>query len=157
MNTTQSSCALSATQIEDAGISTTLAKNVDDICNYEQSLWSHGLVNFDNFYQVPSYASNAPAGTLIKVQLDANTSAYNLPPNTALSRITLLSSDFNGSTVPASVYVLWPFAPRVQPDGYPIVAWAHGTTGIFGECAPSYFQTRLMSLLLPMSWCFEAM
>ena len=28
----------------------------------------------------------------------------------------------------------------MQPDGYPAVGWAHGTTG-FNECAPSHYKT----------------
>lgn len=106
-------------------------------------------MTFDDFYRVPSHASNAPAGTLLKVQLDANTSAYNLPPNTAVSRIIFLSRNFNGSILPASAYVLWPFALRVQPDGYPIVGWAHGTSGLFGECAPSHYQTLTYEFAAP--------
>ena len=148
-STTQPSCALSATRIRDAGISTNLAQVAEDACKYEQSQWSNGSVTFDDFYRVPGHASNAPAGTLLKVQSDANTSAYNVPPNTALSRILFLSRDFNGLTVPASAYVLWPFAPRVQPDGYPIVAWAHGTTGLYNECAPSHYQTLTYEYAAP--------
>ena len=148
-NTTQPSCTISTAQIEEAGISTALAKNVEDVCSYEHSTWANGSVTYDEFYHVPSHASNAPAGTILKVQLDANTSAYNLPPNTALSRIMFLSRNFNGSTVPASAYVLWPFAPRVQPDGYLIVGWAHGTTGLFGECAPSHYQTLTYEFAAP--------
>ena len=45
----------------------------------------------------------------------------------------------NGSAVPASAYILWPYLPRLQSDGtFQVVGFAHGTTGIFGECAPSH-------------------
>ncbi len=148
-NATKSSCALSPVQITEAGISATLATNVENACNFERSVWANGSVTFDDFYHVPSYTSNAPAGTLLKVQQDANTSAYTLPPNTALSRIMFLSKNFNGSTVPASAYVLWPFAPRIRPDGYPIVAWAHGTSGLFSECAPSHYKTLSYEFAAP--------
>ncbi len=148
-NITQPSCTFSTTQLEEAGISTAFAKNVEGVCSYEHSTWANGSVTFDDFYRVPSHASNAPAGTLLKVQLDANTSAYNLPPNTAVSRIIFLSRNFNGSILPASALVLWPFALRVQPDGYPIVGWAHGTSGLFGECAPSHYQTLTYEFAAP--------
>lgn len=148
-NATESSCTLSPAQIRDAGISATVANNVENACNFEHSVWANGSVAFDDFYHVPSYASNEPAGTLLKVQQDANTSAYTLPPNTALSRIMFLSRTFNGSTVPASAYVLWPFAPRIRPDGYPVVGWAHGTSGLFSECAPSHYRTLSYEFAAP--------
>lgn len=44
----------------------------------------------------------------------------------------------NGSTIPASAYILWPYKPRSQRDGYAVIAWAHGTSGGFGNCAPSH-------------------
>ncbi len=145
----ESSCTLSPAQITDAEISAILANNVENACAFERSLWAKGSVAIDDFYHVPTYASNAPAGTLLKVQQDANTSAYTLPPNTALSRIMFLTRTFNGSTVPASAYVLWPFAPRIRPDGYPVVGWAHGTSGLVGECAPSHYKTLAYQFAAP--------
>ena len=93
-NTTQSSCTLSPAQIESAGISAPLALGVEAACNFEHSEWTNGSVTFDDFYNVPSHISNALPGTLLKVEQDANTSAYNLPPNTALSRIIIYISRF---------------------------------------------------------------
>ena len=92
----------------------------------------------DDFYIVPQNASLAPIGGIIKIQVDANTSAYTLPLNTALSRIMYQTETLSGSKVPASGYVLWPYLPRTQPDGYPVIGWAHGTSGSFGDCAPSH-------------------
>lgn len=63
---------------------------------------------------------------------------------------------FNGSVVPASAYILWPHTPYV-PAGveysgeitFPLVAWAHGTTGSFSNCAPSNYQNLQYSFIAP--------
>ncbi|KAL8820044.1 MAG: hypothetical protein Q9223_001650 [Gallowayella weberi] len=108
---------------------------------FERSNWANGSVESDDFYTVPTNSSNLPAGTLLKLELYTNTSDYTLPPQTALSRILFQSKTLNGSLVPGSAYILWPYSPRVQPDGtYPVIAWAHGTSGAFPACAPSHIR-----------------
>ena len=130
--------AVLVNQSAQAGISEDTAHNVEVALEFEKAKWAHGSVEEDDFYSVPQNASIAPAGALLKVQVDANTSAYTLPPNTALSRVMYQTETLNGSKVPASAYVLWPYLPRKQPDGYPVIGWAHGTSGGFGNCAPSH-------------------
>lgn len=125
-------------QSAQAGISETLANNVAIALEFEKAKWANGSVDDDDFYSVPQNTSTAPVGSLLKVQVDSNTSAYTLPPNTALSRIMYQTETLNGSKIPASAYVLWPYSPRTQPDGYPVIGWAHGTSGGFGNCAPSH-------------------
>lgn len=46
-----------------------------------------------------------------------------------------------GDSMPFSTYVLWPYEPRKQTDGYPVVAYAHGATGILVNGAPSHMKT----------------
>ena len=108
---------------------------------FEHSLFTNGPVASDSFYRVPASSSKASPGTLLKVEVDSNTSLYNLPPGVAVSRIMFQSATLQGSPVPASAYVLWPYQPRRQPDGsLPLVAWAHGTSGLYGDCAPSHLK-----------------
>ena len=132
------STATFISQIAEAGVSETIAQNVAIALDFERAKWAHGSITEDDFYSVPHNASLAPVGALLKVQVDANTSAYTLPPNTALSRIMYQTETLNGSKIPASAYVLWPYLPLKQEDGYPVVGWAHGTSGGFGECGPSH-------------------
>ena len=106
---------------------------------FERSLWANGSVTEEDFYRVPSDTSSLAAGSLLKLQLDANASAYALPPGTALSRILYQTKTLNGSLVPASAYILWPYAARSQPDGYAVVGFAHGSSGWLPECAPSHW------------------
>ena len=47
------------------------------------------------------------------------------------------SQKSDGTLVPVTAFILWPYTARSHPDGYPVVAWAHGTSGVNVECAPS--------------------
>ena len=117
---------------------------------YERSTFANGSVENESIYQAPANSSKLPAGTLLKLEFYTNTSLYTLPPQTALSRILYQSKILNGSLVPASAYILWPYSPHTQPDGtYQVVAWAHGTTGVFPECAPSHSKSLVYQFTAP--------
>ena len=77
---------------------------------------------------------------LLKVEREKNTSLYTLAPNLSLSRFIYQSKTSNGTLVPVSAYVLWPYRARDYGDGLPLVVWAHGTSGTNDECAPSNIQ-----------------
>lgn len=142
---------ITASQREQAGISQQVADDVSVALQYERSKWVYGSVSNEEFYRVPSGTADAPAGTLLKLQIDANTTAYTLPPNTAISRFLYQTKNLNGTKVPNSAYILWPYLPRTQPNGggYPVIAWAHGTTGGFGECAPSHVRDLWADFVAP--------
>ncbi|PIA89331.1 hypothetical protein CB0940_06968 [Cercospora beticola] len=59
-----------------------------------------------------------------------------------MSRILFQSETANGTAVPASAYVLWPWMPRTDPKTgrLAVVGWGHGTSGTFGDCAPSHIR-----------------
>lgn len=154
-DTFASSFRLTHQQQSDAGLDSTLANNIEVALNFERSNWAHGSVESDSFYHLPSNASAASPGSLLKLQLSANTSAYTLPPNTALSRILFQSRTLNGSSVPASAYILWPYSPRVEADGYAVVGWAHGTSGGFGECAPSHIRNLWYQFTTPFTLALQ--
>ena len=137
-NTFASAASLTQEQLLKAGINDTVANNIEVALNFERSNWANGSVDADPFYRPPSNASFAPAGSLLRLQLYPNTSAYTLPPNTALSRFLYQTETLNGTLIPASAFILWPYTPRVEADGYPVVGFAHGTSGGFADCAPSH-------------------
>ena len=148
-NTFNSSYHLTAQQVAAAGISSALAKSVETALNFERSNWALGSTSLP-FYQPPANTSSASAGSLLKVEVDTNTSAYTLPPQSAISRFIYQTETLNGSLVPASAYVLWPYAPRQLADGsYPIVSWAHATSGIFSECGPSNIRNLWYHFMAP--------
>lgn len=127
----------------------TLPAPVSEALQFERSNWSDGSVLDDAFYTVPADSAKAPAGTLLKVDKDVDTSKYLLPPATALSRFIYQSESLSGALVPVSALVLWPYSPRSQSDGFPIVAWAHGTSGTFPDCAPSHLKNLWQHFLAP--------
>ena len=139
-NSFASNYRLTSEQKSQANITDVTANNIEVGLNFERSNWANGSVADEPFYRVPRNASGTVPGSLLKVQMNANTSSYTIPPNTALSRILYQSRSLNGSAVPNSAYILWPYSPRVEADGNPIVGWAHGTSGGFGDCAPSHIR-----------------
>lgn len=150
-NTFNSTFHLTPSQISSANLTATLANNIEVALNFERSNWASGSVSSLPFYTPPSNSSHLPAGSLLKVEKDANASAFTLPPNTAISRIMYQSETLNGSLVPASAYVLWPYVPRKLHDGYPIVSWTHATTGIFAECGPSHVRNLWYHWMVPFA------
>jgi len=131
------------------------AANLALALNFERSNWAFSSIALDDFYtNIPSNASTLPPGSIVKVQTFTNTTTYTLPPNVALSRIVYTTQNLQNETVPTSVFVLWPFLPfssveysglsnpvdGVNSSKFPVVGWAHGTSGIFGECGPSHIR-----------------
>lgn len=93
----------------------------------------------DPFYATPNNYSSAGPGQILKIELHTNVSSYDVPPGQSISRIMYTSVDENGAIVPATAAILWPFSPKPFKDAttYPIVAWAHGTSGVARQCAVS--------------------
>ncbi|MFJ8311099.1 MULTISPECIES: alpha/beta hydrolase family protein [unclassified Streptomyces] len=87
----------------------------------------------DHTYEVPQPLPDRPPGTLI--------AATDHGPDTRFDgarRWTLLYHSVNAhrADVPVSGMVLLP--PGAPPrGGWPVVSWAHGTTGVADACAPS--------------------
>ena len=160
-NTFNSSYNLNSRQIEAANISEIVAHNVEVALNVERTNWATSSVGEDTFYQPPELEAGCPPGSLLKVEEFTNTSLYTLAPNLAMSRIVFASVDFNGSTIPASAYILWPWQARTFPEsslnvsGVPAVAWAHGTSGVFGECAPSHIRNLWYQFSAPFTLALQ--
>jgi alpha-beta hydrolase superfamily lysophospholipase len=85
------------------------------------------------FYDPPSPLPVAAAGTLIRSE---PFTGYSLPPGASAVRILYHSRALNGQDVAASGVVLIP-AGRPPVGGWPVIAWAHGTSGVARICAPS--------------------
>ena len=117
--------------------------NIINAHEFEKSNRARPSVSTDPFYTVPENTENAPPGTLLKLEKQTDTSLYTLPPNISLSRLLYQSQTSDGSPVPVSACILWPYVARSYPNitGYPLVAWAHGTSGSTAESAPSNIKT----------------
>jgi hypothetical protein len=84
------------------------------------------------FYDPPPLAARSP-GMLIRAQRFAG---YNLPPGAHAVRILYVSRARSGALDAVSGVVLLP-AGVPPPGGWPVIAWAHGTSGVARICAPS--------------------
>lgn len=88
------------------------------------------------FYDPPAPLPAATHGTLIRRQ--QVTGVPGLPAGATLWRILYHSTSVTGSDIAVSGYVVVPTA-TAPAGGYPVIAWAHGTTGVARTCAPSLF------------------
>jgi pimeloyl-ACP methyl ester carboxylesterase len=85
------------------------------------------------FYDAPkSLAATRPGALLRQQAFDG----YQLPAGVRAVRILYHSKDAGGRDVASSGVVLIP--PGQPPaGGWPIIVWAHGTSGVARQCAPS--------------------
>jgi len=84
------------------------------------------------FYETPSLARTKP-GELLRHE---GFSGYTLPAGARAVRILYHSQGPDGSDVATSGVVLIP-AGNAPAGGWPVIAWAHGTSGVARMCAPS--------------------
>jgi len=87
-----------------------------------------------SFYRPPDPLPYAPAGTIIRRQ--ALATQPGLPAGTQSWRVLFHSTSESGGDLAESGVIVVPggIPPR---GGFPIVSWAHGTTGVASGCAPS--------------------
>ncbi|TRX93741.1 hypothetical protein FHL15_005417 [Xylaria flabelliformis] len=149
-----STFTLSAAQIKAANLSTSAVANLEAAVRFDQSQLANGGTYEDAFYTLSGGGSSKETttttttepGKLLKVQRVTDPKSFTLPANTALSRILYTTTNLNGTVIPNSAYVLWPFQPRVfnataadegKATSAPVVLWSRGTAGFFGPAAPS--------------------
>jgi pimeloyl-ACP methyl ester carboxylesterase len=108
---------------------------------------AHAHTPRDDFYSIPSkFNTSMKPGMLLYVEPHTDLANYTVPSGLSMSRIMYTSADINGTTVPVSAYVLWPYQPFQYSSSqgkskFPLVAWAHGTSGQFVDCAPSNYRS----------------
>jgi alpha-beta hydrolase superfamily lysophospholipase len=69
-----------------------------------------------------------------------------IPPETTSYRVLYHSTALDGRDMAVSGMILVP-GQAPPPGGYPIVSWAHGTTGAADLCAPSILESNSMPFL----------
>jgi pimeloyl-ACP methyl ester carboxylesterase len=85
------------------------------------------------FYDAPSPLPPGQPGDLVAKAASAD---YALPAGVRAVRILYRSQDASGRPVVSSAVVLIP--PGSAPaGGWPVIVWAHGTSGVARQCAPS--------------------
>lgn len=88
----------------------------------------------DAFYEVPDPLPPGDAGQLIRVQDLGESDGY------AHLRVMYHSRDARDQDRAVTGIISHPTAPAPE-GGWPVIALAHGTTGLGSQCAPSRFQT----------------
>jgi pimeloyl-ACP methyl ester carboxylesterase len=91
------------------------------------------LLPLTSFYSTSSPLTPGRPGELIRSE---EFDEYQLPDGVSAVRILYHSHSANGEDVAASGVVLVPDEPA-PVGGWPVIAWAHGFTGIARHCAPS--------------------
>jgi pimeloyl-ACP methyl ester carboxylesterase len=84
------------------------------------------------FYDTPSLATTKPGDLLRQEPF----SGYAVPTGASAVRILYHSLNADGRDVATSGVVLIP-AGRSPSGGWPVIVWAHGTSGVARMCAPS--------------------
>jgi pimeloyl-ACP methyl ester carboxylesterase len=104
---------------------------------------------------------------LLKLQEFTDPTPYNIPSLTSLSRFLYTSTSYNGTLVPASAYVLWPYTPKqfsanksttwrrnaanATKAKAPVVLWTHGTSGFYADGAPSAHRSLFYGDIVPFA------
>lgn len=108
-----------------------------------------------SFYSVPSYASTAKPGTLLKYQKLTNSALTG-----TLYRVMYLSNKYANKLTPVTGYIVVPKG-TAPTGGFPVLNWSHGTNGMADICAPSLavgsdVPTALINLFTSKGWVFTA-
>lgn len=123
---------------------------------------AQGATGLVPFYRVPSPLGAAPPGTIIRSQPIG--SAGQLPPGATAYRVIYHSESIDDTDIAVSGVVVVP-GGTPPPGGFPIVSWAHGTTGLSDQCAPSvagfgsipYLDTMLDARMIVAATDFEGL
>lgn len=83
-----------------------------------------------DFYTPPADLADRAVGSVIWSQPSAPIAGA------AVSKILYVSESVAGEPIAVSAMIAVPTQPA-PPDGWPIISWAHGTTGSADVCAPS--------------------
>jgi pimeloyl-ACP methyl ester carboxylesterase len=86
------------------------------------------------FYDAPQPLPAGKPGDLIRSE---SFDDYDLPLSVNVVRILYHSRSASGRDVAASGVVLFPAEKKPPSGGWPVIAWAHGISGVARSCAPS--------------------
>ncbi len=93
---------------------------------------STGVLAQSSFYRAPPQDIAGRPGALIRQE----PMGLNAPSGASVVRVLYRSTGLHDEPIPVSGAVIIPPGP-MPPEGRPIVAWAHPTTGVVPRCAPS--------------------
>jgi hypothetical protein len=148
-----STFALSPDQVKLANLTDDSAKIISQIVNFDRTLLANGGPYQDDFYTLPEdLTPPIKGGKLLKLQEVADPGNYTIPATTAMSRFIYSTTNFNGTVIPASAYVLWPYQAKQIPGAngrVPTILWTHGTAGWAASQAPSAHRSLFYGDIMP--------
>jgi pimeloyl-ACP methyl ester carboxylesterase len=89
------------------------------------------------FYKEPAFGTTAKPGTLVR---SAPATDFALPPGIRATRILYHTRTASNTDTLSSGVVLIPYGQHPR-DGWPLLAWSHGTSGVANNCAPSLMRS----------------
>lgn len=101
--------------------------NESDLKDFDMSF------DFD-FYATADNFSTSKPGDVLKL-VSVSPKHTNVPAGVATYKMQYTSVDLDNSTVPATAFLAFPYVSQADP--FKLVAFAHGTSGVFRGCAPS--------------------
>ncbi|PHH73840.1 hypothetical protein CDD82_5245 [Ophiocordyceps australis] len=124
--------------------------NCDDSCQSiiaSQIQRDVGVVGIDfdyDFYATPSNLSDSEPGDVLKFKV-MNATARQYKTGTTVYLFMYTTIDLDGKKVPSSGFIAFPYEAGLMSDPnsksscrvFPLVAFAHGTSGVWPGCAPS--------------------
>ena len=90
-----------------------------------------------SFYKTSATETPDKPGTLVRAEPATD---FALPPGVIATRILYHTRTANNSDALASGVVLIPYGLPPK-DGWPLLAWSHGTSGVATDCAPSLMKS----------------
>lgn len=99
-----------------------------------------GSPDLPDFYGVPDPLPAGAPGTLI-----ASESVEAPGLKGSMHRVMYHSTSIRGNDIPVTGLILIPNG-TAPSGGWPVITWAHGTTGIADSCAPSLKPTEFVTL-----------
>jgi pimeloyl-ACP methyl ester carboxylesterase len=116
-----------------SGIGSALAEEMPKTLVEAAGMEQADRLPITDFYSTPLNLSESKPGDLLRKESFAG---YSLPKGATAVRILYHSLDATGQDVATSGVVLIP-AGTPGAKGWPVIAWAHGTSGVARLCAPS--------------------
>jgi len=103
-----------------------------------------GSPDLPDFYAVPSSLSESSPGTILKTEPVQLTGLAG-----TMSRVMYTSISESGQTIAVTGLIAIPNGTPPS-SGWPVITWAHGTTGIADACAPSLKPDEFTQLANPI-------
>jgi pimeloyl-ACP methyl ester carboxylesterase len=91
--------------------------------------------DFEFYATAKNFSSSSGPGDLLKLA-PINSTQLTVPDGMTTFRFQYVSKDLQGKSVPVTGFIAFPY---IEPDSgkYPLVAFAHGSSGMFRGCGPS--------------------